>query len=188
MIGVIKMERIIKSVTIDKMKSTLDFVEKVFTDSEGASEGKLVRSLVAEIRSKKYYVPELDLIMVNENDELIGHIMLSRFHIEEKYDNELLILTPESVKTELQRQHISKELIEYGLKKAKEMGYKLCMVEGNPMNYRPRGFLRSADFGIFADESVGLPHPDCLMIQELVPGALAGVHGYINYKMYDALK
>lgn len=182
------MERIIKTVTSNEMNSTLDFVEKVFADSEDAESGKLVRNLLAEIRSKKYYVPELDLIMVNENDEIMGHVLFSRFHIEGKYENEFLMLTPVSVKTELQRQHISKELIEYGLKKAKDLGYKFCMVEGNPQNYRSRGFLTSSDFGIFADESVGLPHPDCLMIQELVPGALEGVGGYINYQMYESLK
>ena len=104
--------------------------------------------------------------MVNENDEIIGHVLFSRFHIEGRYENELLMLTPMSVKTELQRQHISKELIEYGLGKARDLGYKLCMVEGNPQNYRSRGFVTSADYGIFADESVGLPHVDCLMVQE----------------------
>ena len=181
------MERIIKAVTANEMNSTLDFVEKVFTDSENVESGKLVRSLVAEIRSKKYYVPELDLIMVNENDEIIGHVLFSRFHIEGRYEDELLILTPVSVKTEFQRQHISKALIEYGLNKAKELGYKLCMVEGNPQNYRSRGFVTSASYGVFADESVGLPHPDCLMIQELVSGALKGVNGYINYKIYKSL-
>ncbi len=181
------MERIIKAVTANELDSTLDFVEKVFTDSENAENGRLVRNLLAEIRSEKYYVPELDLIMVNENDEIMGHVLFSRFHIEGRYENELLILTPMSVKTELQRQHISKDLIEYGLKKAKALGYKLCMVEGNPQNYRSRGFVTSADYGIFADESVGLPHPDCLMIQELVPGALEGVHGCINYKFYKSL-
>lgn len=62
------------------------------------------------------------------------------------------------------------------------------MVEGNPLNYRPRGFVTSAQFGIFADESVGLPDPDCLMVQELVPGALDGVRGYINYSFYEALR
>ena len=183
----IEMERRIRVVRDDEMGSLLDFVEKVFTDSEGEKEGKLVRKLVAEIYSKKYYLPEMNLIMVNENDEIIGHTMFSRFHIEGRYDNEMLILSPVSVKTELQRQHISKELIEYGLKKARELGYKLCMVEGNPMNYRARGFVTSADYGIFADESVGLPHPDCLMVQELVPSALEGVHGYLNYKFYENL-
>ena len=181
------MERIIKTVTANEMDKTLDFVEKVFTDSECAENGRLVRNLLAEIRSKKYYLPELDLIMVNENDEVIGHVCFSRFHIEGRYEDELLLLSPVSVKTELQRQHISKELIEYGLKKARELGYKLCMVEGNPMNYRARGFVTSADYGIFADESVGLPHPDCLMVQELVPSAVEGVHGYLNYKFYENL-
>jgi len=181
------MERIIKTVTDKELTPTLDFVEKVFTDSEGPEEGRLVRSLVAEIRSKRYYLPELDLIMVNENGEIMGHVMFSRFTIEGRYEDELLILTPVSVKTELQRQHISKELIEYGLEKAKELGYKVCIVEGNPQNYRARGFVTSARYGIFADESVGLPHEDCLMIQELVPGALAHVHGCVHYKMYESL-
>ena len=57
--------------------------------------------------------------MVNEYDEIIGHVLFSRFHIEGKYENELLLLSPVSVKTELQRQHISKDLIEFGLNKAK---------------------------------------------------------------------
>ena len=182
------MQRIVKTVSANEINGTLDFVEKVFGDSEGAESGKTVRNLVAEIRSKKYYVPELDLIMVNEKDEIMGHVLFSRFHIEGRYEDELLLLSPVSVKTELQRQHISKDLIEYGLNKARALGYKLCMVEGNPQNYRPRGFVTSADFGIFADESVGLPHPDCLMIQELVPGALKGVYGYVNYQYYESLK
>ncbi len=181
------MERIIRTTTPADWDNTLDFVEKVFTDSECAENGKLVRSLVAEIRSKQYYLPDLDLVMVSEGGEILGHVMFSRFHIEGRYDDQLLILSPVSVKTEYQRQHISKELIEYGLAKARALGYRLCIVEGNPQNYRARGFQTSANFGVYADESVGLPHPDCLMIQELVPGALEGVHGYINYRMYDAL-
>lgn len=182
------MERIIKSVTEDRFIESMDFAYKVFCDSEGEEGALVVRNLIAEIRSKGYYVPELDLIMVNEHDEIIGHVMFSRFHIEGKYDNELLILTPVSVKTELQRRHISKDLIEYGFDRAKELGYKLCMVEGNPQNYRSRGFSTSADYGVYADESVGLPAPECLMIRELVPGALDGVSGYVNYGMYEALR
>lgn len=181
------MERIIRSVRRGELAATLDFVEKVFTDSEGEEEGRTVRRLVAEIRSKRYYLPELDLVMVNERDEIIGHVMFSRFHIEGRYEDELLILTPMSVKTEFRRQHISKELIEYGFERAIELGYKVCMVEGNPQNYRARGFVTSASYGIIADESVHLPHPDCMMVKELVPGALKGVHGYVNYKMYDTL-
>ena len=35
-------------------------------------EGKTVRKLVEEIRSKKYYLPELELIMTGETDRIIG--------------------------------------------------------------------------------------------------------------------
>jgi predicted N-acetyltransferase YhbS len=143
---------------------------------------------VEEIRSKKYYVPELEFIMVNENDEPIGYVMFSRFHIEGKYEDELLLLSPVAVKTELQRQHISKELIEYGFEKAKEMGYKVALVEGNPRNYNSRGFVTSADYGIVAAPSVGLPAPECMMVKELVEGALKDIKGRVEYTFYECLR
>ena len=181
------MERIIKTVTDKYKTASLDMVEQVFTDHENAKEGNLVRRLVEEIRAKKYYLPELDLIMVNENDEIIGYCMFSRFHIEGKYEDELLMLDPVAVKTELQRQHISKELIEYGLQKAKDLGYKAVFVEGNPNNYRARGFKTSADYGVFASENIHLPRIECLMIQELVPGALEHIKGIVDYGFYETL-
>ena len=90
-----------------------------------------------------------------------------------------------AVKTELQRQHISKALIEYGLQRARELGYKAVIVEGNPMNYCSRGFVTSADYGITAHESVGLSAPECLMARELVPGGLDGIHGEVCYADYS---
>lgn len=180
--------RTIKSIDEKHLEEALDFVKKVFTEYANEQEGKLVRNLVAEIRSKKYYVPELELIMVDESDEIIGYVMFSRFHIKGKYDEKLLLLSPAAVKTELQRQHISKDLIEYGFEKAKEMGYEVVMVEGNPQNYNARGFVTSADFGIVAAPSVGLPAPECLMVKELVEGALEHMHGEVEYSFYEALR
>ena len=182
------MNRIIKSIESKYLVPSLDLVEDVFTKYSDAEEGALVRNLVEEIRSKKYYVPELDLVMVNENDEVIGYVMFSRFHLEGKYEDELLILTPAAVKTELQRQHISKDLIEYGFDKAKELGYKAVIVEGNPQNYRSRGFVTSEDFGILAAPSVGLPAPECLMVKELEEGALKDIKGSLEYSFYKTLR
>ena len=180
--------RIVKSMEEKYLLPSLNLVEAVFTDHENAEEGKLVRSLVEEIRSKRFYLPELELIMVDKTDAPIGYCMFSRFHLEGKYVNELLLLSPVAVKTELQRQHISKELIEYGFERAKEMGYKAVIVEGNPMNYRSRGFVTSANYGITAHESVGLPAPECLMVKELVPGGLNGIHGEVCYADYECLQ
>ena len=182
------MERTIKSMEEQYLVPSLELVETVFTEYSDAEEGKLVRSLVGEIRSKRWYLPELELIMVDENDEVIGYVNFARFHLDGRYENELLLLSPVAVKTELQRQHISKELIEYGFEKAKEMGYRAVIVEGNPMNYRSRGFVTSADYGITAHESVGLPAPECLMVKELVPGGLDGIHGQVAYADYECLR
>ena len=182
------MKRYIKSMEDKYLLPALELVEAVFTAHSDAEEGKLVRSLVDEIRAKKYYLPELELVMLDETDSPVGYCMFSRFHLEGKYENELLLLSPVAVKTELQRQHISKALIEYGFEKAAAMGYKAVIVEGNPMNYRSRGFVTSAQFGITAHESVGLPAPECLMVKALVPGGLDGMHGIVEYSFYEALR
>ena len=59
---------------------------------------------------------------------------------------------------------------------------------GNPRNYRSRGFRTSADFGITAHESVGLPAPECLMVRELVPGGLEGIQGQVCYSDFECLR
>lgn len=181
--------RIIKSMEEKYLVPALDMVEAVFTAHSDPEEGRLVRSLVEEIRSKRFYLPELELIMVDgDTDQVIGYVNFSRFHLEGKYEDELLLLSPVAVKTALQRQHISKALIEYGFEKARSLGYKAVIVEGNPMNYRSRGFVTSAPFGITAHESVGLPAPECLMVKELIPGGLEGIHGQVCYSDYDCLR
>ena len=181
------MERIIKSAATGYLEESLDLVERVFTESEGEESGKLVRTLVGEIRSKRFYLPELDLVMVNELNQVIGYAMFSRFHLEGKYEQQLLLLSPVAVKTELQRQHISKELIEAGFEKAKEMGYEAVLVEGNPRNYNPRGFETSYPHGIVAGPNIYLPAVECLMVKELVCGALDNIKGIVDYSDYECL-
>lgn len=167
---------------------SLELVERVFTAHENAQEGKLVRSLVEEIRTKRFYMPELELMMVDaDTDEVIGYVMFSRFHLQGKYENELLILTPAAVKTELQRRHISKTIIEYGFEKARELGFKAIIVEGNPRNYHARGFVTAADHGILPGKTVHLPYIDCLMVKELVPGTLEAIKGIVEYTDYQTL-
>ena len=78
--------------------------------------------------------------------------------------------------------------LDKGFERAKELGYKVVIVEGNPMNYRSRGFVTSAPFGITAHESVGLPAPECLMVRELVPGGLEGIRGQVCYADYECLR
>lgn len=63
------MNGIIKPVSEEYRDISLDFTEKVFTEFSGEKEGREVRALVGEIRSKKYYLPELDLMMLDGQGE-----------------------------------------------------------------------------------------------------------------------
>lgn len=72
-------------------------------------------------------------------------------------------------------------------RKAGEMGYRAILVEGNPKNYNPRGFMTSADFGIVAGPDIHLPRVECLMIKELETGALEHISGVVDYSFYEAL-
>ncbi len=100
---------------------------------------------------------------------------------------ELLMLTSVAVKTELQRQHISRDILEYGFDIAKRKGFKAVLVEGNPKNYRNRGFRPSYELGIEAGPNVHLPHRDCLMIKELVEGGAEYIKGFVDYSFYNTL-
>ena len=61
------------------------------------------------------------------------------------------------------------------------------IVEGNPRNYNPRGFETSYPHGIVAGPNLDLPAVECLMVKELVPGALDGISGQVSYSDYDCL-
>lgn len=182
------MKRTIKPISEAYLTCSLDLVETVFTEANDEEEGKMVRLLVEEIRHKRYHIPELELIALDSKDNLIGYAMFSRFQLQGQYEQELLILAPVAVKTSFQRQHISKELIEYGFVRAKEMGFKAVIVEGNPQNYRSRGFQTAVNYGIMPGKSVHLPAIECLMVKELEEGALTTMKGLVEYDDYEALK
>ena len=73
-------------------------------------------SRIIQSMSQAYLQSSLDMVRRTftdyENAEVIGYAMFSRFHLGGRYMDELLLLSPVAVKTEVQRQHISKELIE----------------------------------------------------------------------------
>ncbi|MDE5582165.1 MAG: hypothetical protein K2J08_00465 [Ruminococcus sp.] len=59
------MKRTIKSMENKYLIPALNIIEEVFTEHDSEKEGKMVRGLVEKIRSKNYYLPELELITRN---------------------------------------------------------------------------------------------------------------------------
>jgi len=69
----------------------------------------------------------------------------------------------------------------------RQLGFKAVLVEVNPQNYRTRGFVTAADHGFLPGKTVHLPHIDCLMVKELVPGAQDKIKGTVEYTDYETL-
>ena len=181
------MARTIRPITPEYMTPALDLIFESFSDWIDENEGTLVRRLAQEIRSMDTYLPELEIICTDDDGTLLGHCMFSRFHLGGKFTDELLILTPVCVKPGFQRQHISRDMIEFGIARAREMGFAACIVEGNPDNYHSRGFVTAAEHGILPGKTVQLPDIRCLMAMELVPGAFEWINGEVEYDCYKTL-
>ncbi len=68
------------------------------------------------------------------------------------------------------------------------MGYEAVWVEENLRNYNPRGFEASYHHVIVAGPAINLPALECLMVKELVSGALARIKGIVDYSYYECLR
>ena len=163
-----------------------EFVYEVFKNTH-YTDGILERELVREIRESKYYIPELDLV-AEEDGKILGHFIISKFPISNQYANEMLILSPVSVAIDKQRHGIGKQMLKEGIAKAKEMGYKGMIVEGNPAFYNKLGFINSTKFKIYASEKNLPPSEEYLMAMELYEGGLKDISGEVDYSIYSSLK
>jgi len=163
-----------------------EFVYEIFKNTD-YTDGILERELVREIRGSKYYIPELDLV-AEDDGKILGHFIISKFPINNQYENEMLILTPVTVVIEKQRHGIGKQMLKEGIEQAKEMGYKGMIVEGNSAFYSQLGFITSTKFRIYASKKKNFPpSEECLMSMELCEDGLKNISGEVAYSMYSAL-
>lgn len=162
------------------------------TRSNGLSEAALIR----EIRAKPYYISELSFV-AEQGGEMVGHFMFS--HAPLSPDGQpgnlasgtirapTVMLAPVAVHSSHVRQGIGRAMLLLGIEQVRRQGYRGIQVEGNPAFYTKVGFVPSSTFGIHppVDNQWLATHPQCLMFQELYPGSLQGIAGYVDYSMYE---
>ncbi|MBI2806094.1 MAG: N-acetyltransferase [Planctomycetes bacterium] len=129
---------------------------------DGLRDGGFVRlSMVPEVESK-----------------IVGHILFSRLSIHtETSVVEALALAPMAVIPSHQRRGIGTKLVEEGLRACREAGHRIVVVLGHPAFYPRFGFSASLAVPLASPFSGG----ESWMAVELVPGALAGVVGRVEY-------
>jgi putative acetyltransferase len=142
--------------------------------------------LVEAIRESEFFIPELSLVAVTDEQEIVGHILFSGIILEvDKGNLPTLALAPMAVKPQYQRQGIGTRLVTEGLKVCKDLGYKHVFVLGHPHFYARFGFVPAKSYGIESPFSV----PDeVFMALELEHKSLDGLTGKIKYpKAFDTV-
>jgi putative acetyltransferase len=141
--------------------------------------------LINELRKCKNYVKGLSIVAVEE-DKILGHAMFTRaFIVNRGRRFNCLALGPMAVLPEYQRKGIGGKLMEEGLERAKENGYKAIFVLGHAEYYPKFGFIPASTKKI----RTRFTAPDeNFMILELVPNALKGIVGLAEYaREFNAL-
>lgn len=175
----------IRTVRKEEYAFTEEFVYEVFKETK-FSDGAIERALVREIREKQYYVPGLDMV-AEENGEIVGHFILSKFPISGKFENEVLLLSPVSVAIEKQGQGVGTFMLQRGIQFAADLGFKGIIVEGDYKYYQRFGFKTSTEYGIYASDKNPPPSEEYLMALELKEKGLADISGEVDYSIYESL-
>lgn len=96
--------------------------------------------IVHKMRDDKNFINELDLVL-ELNDQIIGQIMFVKTFLKAKEnDIEVLTLGPICINPKFKRKGLGQKLLNYSLMKAKELGYKAILLEGNILFYGKSGF------------------------------------------------
>ncbi|MFV0394555.1 MAG: GNAT family N-acetyltransferase [Coprobacillaceae bacterium] len=132
------------------------------------------QDFVVKLREGNTYIPELALL-VEENNEIIAHIMLTNFKVGSV---KALLLAPLTVKLEYRNKKVGTMLTEEALRLAKEKGYEAVFLVGHEHYYPRFGFKPSVTYGI--DNVNDIPSAN-VMALELQSNILSGVNEKINF-------
>ena len=171
------MDIIIRPERNTEYSKTEAIIQKAFLNEEYSD--KKEHLLVNKIRKSDAFIPELSLVALNQDEDVVGHILLSKIKIIDS-NNEVdsLALAPVSVTPEHQKKGIGSQLIHAALKKAKDLGYHSVIVLGHKDYYPKFGFKPASLWNIQAPFEVP---DDVFMALELTPHSLKKVQGVVHY-------
>ena len=130
------------------------------------------------LRSDPAFVGELDFVMEQEG-RLIGQNMFVRTVISADDGREIPVLTmgPICITPELKRKGFGKQLLDYSLERAADLGFGAVLFEGNIGFYGKSGFDYARSFGIRYHDMPEDADQSFFLCKELKAGFLDGVTG-----------
>lgn len=147
----------------------------IWHTNQAAFQGDAEANLVDALRDGGF----VGVSLVAEVDgEIVGHILFSRVAIVTRVGTvDALSLAPMAVLPSHHRQGIGSRLVKAGLEACREAGHRIVVVLGHPEFYPRFGFSSALAEPLQSPFGGG----EAWMALELVPGALDGVDGRVEY-------
>lgn len=151
-------------------------VENAFKNVEHSDHQE--QFLVEKLRKSDAFIPELSIVAEIDN-KIVGHILFTKLSV--RNDSESftsLALAPVSVEPEYQGKGIGNQLINYGHKIARELGYESVILIGHENYYPKFGYKKTSNFGI--SFPFDIPEENGMAL-ELVEDGLKNINGIVTY-------
>lgn len=119
------------------------FKDEVFSDHQE-------QFLVERIRNSPEYINSLSFVAVDDDNQIIGHLILSVMYVLRStgVKEECLALAPVSVVPRCQNQGVGRKLIEHAIQQARLTNYPAIFVMGHPEYYPKFGFVKASDYHV----------------------------------------
>jgi len=167
--------KIVEAITREAFYNSNDLKEKGFPCSEAF--------FVHKLREKDGII-ELSLV-AEYNNIIVGHIIYSHSYILTNTNTKIEAVTfgPISVKKDYQNKGVGKALINFSMKKAKDLGYKAIIIYGHPDYYKKFDFIPASSYGITTKDGLQFP---AFMAKELENGYLSETEGkFFESNVFD---
>ena len=141
-------------------------------------------TLIHNIRESKNYRSDLSFVAVDDEQHIVGHIMLSHCEIVESKDSNdmvarVLTLSPLCVSVDSQKLGVGSALIKHSLDVARNSQENIVILEGSPDYYTKFGFVPLSTYSITMDLPSWAP-PEAAMINVLASN-IPVAKGHVKY-------
>ena len=156
----------------DQSEKVIELFSRVFSDSEGQDEGKLIGNLVSELITTK--AQDVFGFVGTDQERVVAGIFFSRLRFEDD-GIKAFILSPVAVDTSYQGKGIGQQLIRLGIQHLKEQGVELVLTYGDPNFYQKVGFEPVSEELVKAP--LKLTHPEGWLGQSLTDDEIKAIAG-----------
>jgi predicted N-acetyltransferase YhbS len=138
----------------DKNK-VINLFSVVFSDSEGASEGRQIADLVSNM-IETTEADDLYGFVASEQERIIAAVFFSRLSLSNSVS--AFILSPMAVLTDRQRVGVGQKLIQHGIEFLRQQGVEVLFTYGDPDYYSKVGFKQISEEEVKAPCPLSYPH------------------------------